>query len=111
MAFPFARHVSERGHGHPDGFPVQQVELKNRTLCVCVSIIIELTPLSVWSLSKIAHIYRLIERLLFLGLLKSSTRSKREAMWGNERTLVQRAQVAQKNLFPAIVNSAMQSHI
>jgi hypothetical protein len=23
MVFPFALHVSERGHGHPDGFPVQ----------------------------------------------------------------------------------------
>jgi hypothetical protein len=23
MVYPFARHVSERGHGHPDGFPVQ----------------------------------------------------------------------------------------
>ena len=28
MVFPFARHVSERGHGHPDGFPVQHVEMK-----------------------------------------------------------------------------------
>ena len=27
MVYPFARHVSERGHGHPDGFPVQ-LELK-----------------------------------------------------------------------------------
>ena len=27
MVFPFARRVSERGHGHPDGFPVQ-LELK-----------------------------------------------------------------------------------
>src|SRR6476620_2708140 len=28
MVYPFARHVSERGHGHPDGFPVQ-LELKS----------------------------------------------------------------------------------
>ena len=27
MVYPFARHVSERGYGHPDGFPVQ-LELK-----------------------------------------------------------------------------------
>src|SRR6266478_6347177 len=40
--------------------PVQQVDNEDRTLCDGVSINITVTPLSVRSLSKIAHIYRLI---------------------------------------------------
>jgi len=40
--------------------PVQQVDNEDRTLCDGVSISVTVTPLSVRSLSKIAHIYRLI---------------------------------------------------
>jgi hypothetical protein len=34
MAFPFARHVSERGHGHLDKVPVQRVELKTERVAM-----------------------------------------------------------------------------
>jgi hypothetical protein len=53
--FPFARGVSERGHGHPDGVPVQKVELKTDAMRSRIDYYL-LAPLSVRSLSKIAHI-------------------------------------------------------
>ena len=34
MVFPFARHVSERGHGHPDGFRFSKVELKTERVAM-----------------------------------------------------------------------------
>jgi hypothetical protein len=53
MAFPFARHVSERGHGHPDGFRFSLNERPNalgwRFDCW------QGAPLSVRKLSKTAH--------------------------------------------------------
>jgi hypothetical protein len=34
MEFPFARHVSERGHGHPKRFRFQNVELKTERVAI-----------------------------------------------------------------------------
>ena len=59
MVFPFARHVAERGHGHPKRFRFQNVELKTERVAIAYRLLFA-TPLSVRSLSKIAHIYRLI---------------------------------------------------
>jgi hypothetical protein len=59
MVFPFARHVSERGHGHPNRFRFSTLNLKPNALRSRIDYYL-LTPLSVQSLSKIAHIYRLI---------------------------------------------------
>jgi len=56
--FPFARHVSERGHGHPDGFRFRS-RIEDR-LALRSRIDHQLfAPLSVRSLSKIAHIQRI----------------------------------------------------
>src|SRR6266516_8187096 len=34
MVFPFARHVSERGHGHPDRFRFSKIELKTERVAI-----------------------------------------------------------------------------
>ena len=34
MVFPFARHVAERGHGHPKRFRFQNVELKTERIAI-----------------------------------------------------------------------------
>jgi hypothetical protein len=57
--FPFARRVSERGHGHPDGFRFRKSNRKTDSRCDRASTIRLLAPLSVRSLSKIAHIQRI----------------------------------------------------
>ena len=53
MVFPFARHGSERGYGHPDGFPVE-LELKTERLGSGIDQY-PLTPSSVRNLSKTAY--------------------------------------------------------
>ena len=56
MVYPFARHGSERGHGHPDGFPVS---LNWRPNALGWRIDYDLlTPLSARNLSKTAHTRR-----------------------------------------------------
>jgi hypothetical protein len=57
--FPFARRVSERGHGTPGWVPVQKSNRKERSRCDRASTIRLLAPLSIRSLSKIAHIQRI----------------------------------------------------
>jgi hypothetical protein len=54
MVFPFARNVSKRGHGHRDGFWWLSW-IEDRTLCDD-----GFAPLSVRSLSKIAHLLNLM---------------------------------------------------
>jgi hypothetical protein len=36
IVYPSARHVSERGHGHPDGFPVQLEFTRTRSFALAV---------------------------------------------------------------------------
>src|SRR5438067_12876426 len=58
MVFPFARHVSERGHGHPDGFRFSKLIMKTERFAMAYRLILRIRLISVRSLSKIAHIYR-----------------------------------------------------
>ena len=39
MVFPFARHVSERGHGHPDGFRFK-VKLKTERVAMAFRLLL-----------------------------------------------------------------------
>jgi hypothetical protein len=50
MVFPFVRHVSERAHGHPDGFRV-----KARSPCDSGWIAMKRAPINNRSLYKIEH--------------------------------------------------------
>jgi len=63
MVFPFARHVSERDHGHPDRFRFSKLNWKPNALRSRIDYYL-LTPLSVRSLSKIAHIRSVVSVLL-----------------------------------------------
>ena len=58
LVFPFARHVSERGHG-PDGFRFSKLKWKTERVAIAYRLLFAYPLCPSGVLSKIAHIYRL----------------------------------------------------